>query len=449
MSFLLDHLLFYSAVIILLVSIVLSIKTRFVQIRLIPQMLRQLYGFMQSGSQSSSAHTIKAHKALFTAMSTTLGLSTIVGPVVAMHLGGPGALLGFVVTAIFGPAANFAEVTMALHFRKRGKDGAIMGGPMQYLKEAVHPYLAKWYAFACLFMMIAWSSAQANQLASVLSMPLLGEWKIAPAITAVIISIGVVTILLGGIQRIGDISAKLVPVMFVLFVGGASWIIISNAAKLPAIFELIIQSAWTPQAFGSGVVVGGIAEALRWGVFKGIHSSEAGIGTQTIPHSMAENDLPANQGMLSMVATYSAGLISILSGLVVLVSGTWQDQSLPLGISMVVEAFRGAYSYVGVFVVMVSTLLFAFGTILGNSYNGGECFRYLSKSRFLKSYYLLTTCGIFIGSICDASFIWTITDFFLAPLAVPHILAIAFLAFKKSDLLEQNCHRKVLEQQCV
>lgn len=436
MSILLDYLLFYSAVIILLVSIVLSFKTRFVQIRLLPKMVRQLYGFLARDSAKEGAHTIGAHKALFTAMSTTLGLSTIVGPVVAMHLGGPGALLGFVVTAIFGPAANFAEVTMAMGYRKRAADGSILGGPMQYLKEAVSPWLARWYALACLCMMVAWSSAQANQLASVMSMPLLGEWKIDPLLTASVVAVSVLTILLGGIKRIGDVSAKLVPAMFVLFVGGAGWIILSHLGDLPRVFDLIVSSALSPQAFGSGVVVGGIAQALRWGVFKGIHSSEAGIGTQTIPHSMAENDLPADQGLLSMAATYSAGIVSILSGLVVLLTGTLHDSSLPLGISMVVESFRQSYSHVGTAVVMISTLLFAFGTILGNSYNGGECFRFLSKSRFLTAYYLFTSCGIFVGSLSDASFIWTATDFFLAPLAVPHILAILLLAYKRGDLLQ-------------
>jgi alanine or glycine:cation symporter, AGCS family len=447
MSILLDQLLFYSAVIILLVSIVLSIKTQFVQIRLLPEMVRKLFSFFRIGkSKAQSSHTIEAHKALFTAMSTTIGLSTIVGPVIAMHFGGPGALLGFVITAIFGPAANFVEVTMALAFRKQAPDGTIMGGPMQYLKAGISTHLAKWYAFTCLLMMIAWSSAQANQLASVMSMPLLGEWKISPFVTASCLGIGVLWILLGGIKRISDLNAKLVPLMFVLYVGGAGWIIIDNIEKLPTVLELIISSAFTPQAFGSGVVVGGIAQALRWGVFKGIHSCEAGIGTQTIPHSMAETDLPANQGMLSMVATYSAACISILSGLVVLTTGTWNDESLPLGISMIVESFRMTYSHAGTALVLLSTLLFAFGTILGNSFNGGECFRFLITSRFLKAYYVFTVCGVFLGAIYDAGFIWTLTDFFLAPLAVPHILAILYLAFKRADLLEKKEAPKVALQ---
>src|SRR5205807_9828077 len=132
--------------------------------------------------------------------------------------------------------------------------------------------------------------------------------------------------------------------------------------------------------------------------------------------------------------------ISILSGLVVLTSGTLQQEGLSLGIGMVVEAFRLTYSAAGSFVVLLCTLLFAFGTILGNSFNGGECFRFLVNrgKSFLKAYYIFTVFGVFLGSIYDAGFIWTMTDFFLAPLAVPHILAILYLSFKKSELFEQT-----------
>ena len=436
MFILLDRLLFLAALIVLMASIVLSFKTRFVQFRLIPELIKQLFSFFRHHTVEDSEHTIAAHKALFTAMSTTLGLSTIVGPVIAMYLGGPGALLGFLITTIFAPAANFVEVTFALYYRKRFRDGSIMGGPMQYLKDGISSWLAKWYAFACLMMMVAWSSAQANQLASVLSMPLLGDYAVSAWLTAAVLAVSVLAILYGGIHRVGEISAKLVPIMFVLYVSGAGWIMISHFDQLGAVFDLVIASALTPQALASGVVVGGIAQSLRWGVFKGLQSSEAGIGTQTIPHSMADTQLPRNQGILSMAATYSAGLISLLSGIVILLSGALYDESLPLGISMVVETFRLTYSHFGIAIVMFSTFLFAFGTILGNSYNGGECFRFLSENRYLHVYYLCVAIGIFVGSVCDASVIWTATDFFLAPLAVSHILAIVYLAWTRKDVLE-------------
>lgn len=433
----LDHLLFASCLIILFASIVLSFKTRFVQFRLLKPTFRLIMSFFDKDRlKYDEKHAIPAHKALFTAMSTTIGVSTIVGPIIAMHLGGPGALIGFILSTIFGCAANFVEVTLAVSYRKRLADGSIMGGPMQYLKDAFSPFLAKLYAVFALILMIAWSSAQANQLASVLNLPMLEEYRVPIFITGVVTAFGVMAVVLGGIKRLGNFSEKLVPIMFIVYVGAALWIIGSNISRLPDAISLVFSSAFSPYTFANGVVVGGLVQSLRWGIFRGLQSNEAGIGTQTIPHSMTQNEIPVNQGMLSMVATYSAGFICIISGLVALLTNTWQDTNLPLGICMVAESFRQSFSNFGIAIVMISAVLFAFGTILGNCYNGSQCYGFLSKNKNIKWYYVITAIGIFLGAISDVKFIWTLTDFFLAPLAVLHIISIVILAFKRSHLFE-------------
>src|SRR5262249_8445996 len=153
---------------------------------------------------------------LFTAMSTTIGISTIVSPVIAISLGGPGALLGFLLTSLFGSATTYAEVNLCIQHRKKLDNGVIMGGPMQYLKYLLSPAIAKWYAICCFFLMAAWSSAQANQLAAVLNSPLLESYSIPTIVSGVLIAALVILTLIGGIKRISSISSKLVPVMFVL-----------------------------------------------------------------------------------------------------------------------------------------------------------------------------------------------------------------------------------------
>ncbi len=139
---------------------------RFVQLRCLPMLITMLKASFLQKKSSESQHTISPHKALFTAMSTTLGIGTIVAPVIAISLGGPGSLFGFLLTAFFGSAATFAEVSLTLQHRKKLESGAIMGGPMQYLKYLISPAAAKWYALCCLVLMMAWSGAQANQLTS-------------------------------------------------------------------------------------------------------------------------------------------------------------------------------------------------------------------------------------------------------------------------------------------
>ncbi len=427
-----DQLLFLSCFIIIFAGIYLTIKTRFVQFRLIPSMLK-LLKFNHNGSGEGEG-TVKAHRALFTAMSTTIGISTIVSPYIAIRLGGPGAVVGFLLATILGTAVNYTEVTLALSYRKQGQTG-VCGGPMQYLHDAIHPWLAKWYAFFGFILLMSWSAAQANQLSSILNSSLMGSLHISPAITGLILAVLVILILVGGIKRIATVSALLVPLMFVTYVGAGLWILASNLGRFPAIFEMIFQSCFAPKTFAAGATVGGLVGALRWGIFKGLHSNEAGVGTQTIPHSMAEVKDAREQGALAMASTYSAGFICLLSCFIALVTETWLDPSLSLGIHMVASSFQAYFSSIGVIVVVISAFLFAFGTILGNSFNGSQCFSYLTDHRFRTFYYLATAALIFLGSIADIALVWSLTDLLLVPVVVPHILAVVFIARKRKELL--------------
>lgn len=434
-----DYFLFFTTLIVLGASLYLSFKTRFIQFRKLPYMIRLFFTLVfKRHAEKEGPSTVRAHKALFTAMSTTIGISTIVSPFIAMRLGGPGAILGFLLATFLGAAVNFTEVTFALSYRKTHLGKGIAGGPMQYLHDELFPFLAKWYAFFTFILMMGWSAAQANQLGSILSSPLLGRVHIPAWATGVFLAIGITIILLGGIKRIANLSSKLVPLMFFLYVGGALWIILANVDKLPAIAQTVFISAFSPQAFGSGVVVGGIISALRWGVFKGLHSNEAGVGTQTIPHSLAETEGAVEQGILSMIATYSAGFICILSSLVALVTESWLNPDLSLGIGMVAYSFQSYFSTIGLVVVAVSAFLFAFGTILGNSFNGSQCYIYLTKNRYLTLYYLATGLLVFVGCVIDVAAIWSLVDFMLVPVLIPHILAIVYLSHKQADLLKQK-----------
>ncbi len=166
-----------------------------------------------------------------------------------------------------------------------------------------------------------------------------------------------------------------------------------------------------------------------------MQSSEAGIGTQTIPHSMAETDDPANQGILAMLSTYSAGCVCLLSSLVTLITETWLDPTLSLGIEMVASSFALYFSQWGVALVILSAFLFAFGTILGNSFNGSVCYTYVMNHRFSLFYYVGTVLLVFFGCLADVRVIWALVDYLLIPVAIPHILSIAYLNYRQKHLL--------------
>ncbi len=429
-----DSLLFVSAIIILIASIVLSVKTRFVQLRMLPYMIKSLFsGLTNKSNQNGDMHTILPHKALFTAMSTTLGISTMISPVIAIQLGGPGALIGYLLTTLLGSAATYTEVNFAVAHRKKLASGKFMGGPMQYLEDMLSPKMAKWYAFFCLLLMAAWSGAQSNQLAAILASDRLGSFSIPLPITGLLLATLVITILIGGIKRVAEFSSKIVPVMFGIYISAVCWILFSNIEKIPDLISLVVQSALSPYQLATGSVVGGLTSALRWGTFKGIHSNEAALGTQTIPNSMAMAD-PVQQGVLAMASTYTAGIVAILSGFTALISNTWQDPHLGLGINMVAATFEIYFANIGFPIILICALLFGIGTALGNSYNGGHCFEYLTKNRYSTLYFILSAVIIFIGAISDVSLFWGWSDVVLALVAAPHACALVLISYKKSRI---------------
>ena len=425
-----DYILFAACLFILIGSIYISFRMRFVQIRFIPTLFRMVKMAIFNRKQAEGCHSILPHKALLTAMSTTLGISTIVAPVIAISLGGPGALLGFLLTAFFGSAATYAEVNLCIQHRIKLGSGVIMGGPMQYLKNLFSPAAAKWYAMGCFILMAAWSSAQANQLAAILDSPLLGSYRIPTLVSGALIAVLVVLTLMGGIKRISSLSAKLVPSMFFLYLGSCLWILVFNIDKLGDIFGQIFQSAFSPYALASGTVVGGIISSFRWGIFKGIQVCEAGVGTQSIPHSMAETEDPAAQGTLAMLSSFTAGFVAFLSGCVALITQTWLDPQLPLGISMVAASFQLYFSSFGIVLIAITTFLFAFGTILGNSFNGSQCFGYLTENKKINYYYMGSAAIIFLGAISEVKVVWSVIDIVLACIVLPHMTALMLYAHK-------------------
>lgn len=440
-----DYLLFLTCLFILSGSIYITCKLRFIQLRCIPDLINMLKNSFAKQNEQEGKHTISPYKALITAMSTTLGISTMAGPVIAIYLGGPGAILGYLLTAFFGSAATYVEVNLSILHRKKLPSGEIMGGPMQYIKDLISPFAAKWYAIGCMLLMVVWSSAQANQLASIFDSPSLGAFRVSTIISGVLIAILLFLTLIGGIKRVAALSSKLVPLMFLIYLFSCLWIIAVNFDKLGEITRIILESAFSPYQLMTGAAIGGLMSSLRWGIFKGTQASEAGVGTQAIPHSMAETSDPISQGMLAMVSTYMSGILAFMSGYVALITNTWQSEHLPLGMSMVAASFELYFSSFGIVLLTVSSFLFAFGTILGNSYNGGQCFGYLTENKGIRYYFFVAACMVFVGAISEAKTVWSMIDIALAFMVVPHMCALILYAHRQSDILLHNIASKDFE----
>jgi len=282
-----------ATIIFLATGIFLTIKTRFMQIRGLPRFFKILKGGIKE-DKHEKAKTLSSTHALFTAMATTLGMGNIIGPSVAVLTGGPGALFWLVVYAFFGSVTKFTEVTFAIRTRERTKDGRIVGGPTEYL-SLVSKWLGFWYGILTMFLFPGWAALQANTLAEILSYEGVPTWTTGFGLAAVLLFV-----IFGGISRVGSVASKLVPIMFVLYVGFATMILLSNIGLVGIAFKLIISHIFSPCAPVGAFVGATIYMALRSGVYRGIYITEAGIGTSSIPHALADVKRATDQGVLAM-----------------------------------------------------------------------------------------------------------------------------------------------------
>jgi alanine or glycine:cation symporter, AGCS family len=417
-----------TAFVLLVGALYFTVITGFLQFRSFGRFFKLLTGTIAEKKQAGK-NAINPFSALFTAMSTSLGMGTIVGPSVAIVTGGPGALFWMIVYALLSAATKFAEVTYAVHFRKKTTDGLILGGPMQYLNY-VHPALAAWYTGVTIFLFTAWSGLQANVLAETFS-----KVHIPTLATGICIAFLALYLLEGGAQRIGRFNSALVPVMFVLYVSSTLFILFTNAHLLADAFRLIFEHSFAPMPALGGFLGASVYTALQAGTYKGAFITESGMGTSSIPHSMANVAHPTDQGVLAMVSVFVDSLIMLLSGLCVLTSGVWQQGML--NNTMMYTIFNSYMPTFGKIILVSAISMFIIGTVIGNSFNGRQSFAALTNYRYLRWYNITVTFFLFLSTMMTAPLAWAIADFLLPLVAVPNVFGVMYLAYKYPDVLKK------------
>lgn len=427
-----DNYLIYPLVFILILSFIISIKLGFVQIKAIPTMFKMLF-FNKADEQISSAETISPRTALLIGMSTSLGLGNIAGPIVALGMGGPAALSGFVIASVLGAATTFLEIFLAIKYRVVDKDGSVLGGPMQYLKKEFGLWLAQFYAGSLFLLLMFWTANQANSLSI-----LLEPAGINRLICGIILSVVVIGILVGGIKRVGALNDRLVPIMCITYLACTLSVIFQNLSNVPQALKMIFMF-WSNKPQVAGALAGfSLSTAMRWGISRAIQSNEVGIGTATFPHSSSSNKNPYYQAVLGMVPVYATVFLTTLTGVTILVTDFWKAPDAVFNISMFFKIMSFYFPKVGPAALLFCGFLFAFGTILGNCYNAGRCYSFLFRGKAVTLFYVI--CGLFVsvGSIVNVKLIWTIVDFFVLPVAIPHMMAIFIITFKSNIFQKKN-----------
>ena len=396
------------------------------------------YGFrlLFDKSDSVGEGEVKPFNALMTALSATVGTGNIAGVATAIALGGPGAIFYMWLIALFGMATKYAEAVCAVTYREVDANGLHVGGPMYYLRNGVGafaPELGKWLGlgFAVFGAVAAFGIGNAVQVNS-MATALAGSFGVPTWITGLIVAALVAIVIIGGIQRIGEVAGKLVPAMIVLYIGAALLVIIINITAVPAAIALIFTYAFTPAAAAGGFAGAAVAAAVRFGVARGVFSNESGLGSAAIAHAAAQTNSPVRQGVIAMLGTFiDTIVVCTMTALVILTSGAWTvtgaDGGGLTGVVLTSAGFQSSIAG-GQYIVTVALAVFAFTTILGWSYYGERCWQYLFSENSLLVYRALWVLAAVTFANVKVAFVWNLSDTLNGLMAVPNLIGLLLLA---------------------
>lgn len=414
-------------ILILGVGFYLQAGLKAMPIRCLGRGFRLLFKGRKTSADAEQDGEVSPFNALMTALSATVGTGNIAGVATAVFLGGPGALFWMWCTALVGMATKYGEAVLAVRYREVDELGNHVGGPMYYIRNGLGKNWS-WLAFLfALFGMLAGfgigNTVQSNSVADVLN----NTFGIPTYATGLILMGLTAAVLLGGIQRIGAVAGKLVPLMAIGYIGAALVVLVINAAEIPKAFSLVFTHAFTPIAAEGGFAGAAVWAAIRFGVARGIFSNEAGLGSAPIAHAAARTKDPVKQGMVAMLGTFiDTIVICTMTGLVILTSGMWTGGEN--GAALTSAAFGAALPGIGAKIVAIALAIFAFTTILGWSFYGEKCAEYLFGVKSITPFRILWIAAVFVGTVVHLDFVWLLADTLNALMAIPNLIGLLLLS---------------------
>lgn len=361
---------------------------------------------IKKSKTTSGEGNITPYQALMSALSGIIGNGNIAGVATAIVIGGPGAVFWMWVSAFIGMATMYSESLLGFKFREKDKDGTFIGGPMVYIRKGLG---WKWlaYAFAiamALKTLIATTSVQSNSM----SLVVLNEFGIPQIISCIIIAILTWLVIIGGLKKIAKTTEYLSPIMTLIYLCGGLLVIILNADKLVFVFEEIFTYAFTTKGATGGFAGASVMMALRYGAARGAYSNEAGTGSVAIIHATAQSDSPVKQSLIAMMGVFiDTIVVCSITAIAILSTGIWTDGLNST--ALVSQSFAGTFNH-GNWIVLTSSLLFGYSTLITWSFYGEQCAAFILGDHIKKYYRWLFTLAILIGALGSPENIWSMGD---------------------------------------
>ena len=454
-------------------GILLTFMTRFIQIRKFFLSIKYLFqGGKKSDVLKDTEGDISPFAALMTALAATVGNGNIAGVAAAIATGGPGAPFWMWVSGFFGMATKYAECFLGVKFRKVAEDGSMAGGPMYYCRygiknQPIAKFLGMVFAVCGGFTALLGTGNMMQSNSMALAMK--AQLNVPTILSAVVITLLVGIVIIGGIKRIGAVAEKLVPSMILFYIGGALFILVAKFTELDDAIVLIFRSAFSLKAAGGALIGTSIQKAISLGVRRGVLSNEAGLGSAAIAQSAAKSPDPTFNGLLGMTGVFiDTILVNTITTLTVVVTGVWkltpaagldlikegttlaadkiatlQPQVIEMadkigydlsagGLSstaLTVEAFNSVIPFGGL-IIAIGSLIFGYTTLLGWAYYGEQCIGYIWGIKSHMPYRVVFIALLFLGALMTGKYldiVWNIGDTFNAIMALPNLIGLLFL----------------------
>ena len=394
-----------------------TVRSDFVQFRLFGEMFRVITDL----TRGPGGQGISSFGAFCIGAASRIGTGNLAGVALAIAVGGPGAVFWMWVIALLGAASAFVESTLAQIYKV--PDGQqFRGGPAYYMEKALgQRWMGILFAILITFTFgLIFSSVQANTI----SLAVESAYGVPRVILAILLTIFTALVIFGGVQRISKVAQVLVPVMAVVYVVMAAYIIIINFTQIPAVFWLIISDAFgLREAIG-----GGVAAALRQGISRGLFSNEAGMGSAPNAAATASVSHPVKQGLVQTLGVFTDTLLVATStAFIILFSGLY-DAEEASGITLTQDALETQIGAWAPSFIAVAILMFAFSSIIGNYYYGETNTEFITDDRRWIFYYRIAVLAlVFFGSVAKLELVWALADMFMGSMAIVNLIAILLL----------------------
>ncbi|MBQ4540232.1 MAG: alanine:cation symporter family protein [Alistipes sp.] len=420
---------------LLLCAAYFTLRSGFVQFRMIGEMFRQLINSTERRRDEGVKH-ISPFEAFVVSLASRVGTGNLAGVATAVAVGGPGAVFWMWIIALLGAANAFVESTLAQLYKRRSADSYI-GGPAYYIEWGLRcrPMAILFSVLTIVTFGFAFNTVQSNTLCEAVE----NAFGIDRLYIGIAITVSTLIIIFGGIQRIAKVSSVVVPVMAVGYILLAFVVVAMNIGSLPEVLKTVINSAFGVEQ----VVGGGMGAAVMQGIKRGLFSNEAGMGSAPNAAATASTSHPVKQGLIQTLGVFTDTLIICsCTAFIILASGVELGGELD-GVRLTQEALTSQIGITGRIFVAVAIFFFAFSSIFGNYYYGEANVRFITSSqRVLNIYRIIVGAMVMGGAMMSLKMVWSLADLTMGLMTLCNIVALVLLGRQALLLLDDYRRQK-------